>query len=64
MSLQLALAGLYPPKGTALEWNKGLNWQPIPYDYQPLDQDSLLLVRTACPRYHEELVRVFAVSPL
>lgn len=60
MSLQLLLAGFYPPKGTALEWNKDLNWLPIPYDYEALDKDTLLLVRTTCPRYHEELERVFA----
>jgi prostatic aicd phosphatase len=58
MTLQLVLAGLYPPKGTALEWNKELNWMPIPYDYEPLNQDTLLLVRTSCPRYHEELERI------
>lgn len=60
MSLELALAGLFPPKGTPLEWNKELNWVPIPYNYQELDQDTLLLVRTTCPRYHEELERVLA----
>lgn len=62
MTLQLVLAGLYPPKGTALEWNKKLNWQPIPYDYENLNQDTLLLVRTSCPRYHEELERVLKES--
>lgn len=60
MSLQLLLAGFFPPQGTALEWNKGLNWLPIPYNYEELDKDTLLLVRTTCPRYHEELERVFA----
>lgn len=59
MSLQLVLAGLFPPAGTPLEWNKNLNWLPIPYNYEELDKDSLLLVRTSCPRYHEEFVRVF-----
>lgn len=60
MSLQLLLAGLFPPQGTPLEWNKNLNWLPIPYNYEELDQDTLLLVRTTCPRYHEELERVFS----
>jgi hypothetical protein len=59
MSLQLVLAGLFPPKNTALEWNKKLNWQPIPFNYQELDDDSLLLVRRSCPRFYEELERVF-----
>jgi prostatic aicd phosphatase len=58
VSLQLVLASLYPPKGTALEWNQNLNWQPIPYNYEELDKDNLLLVRQACPRYHQELERV------
>ena len=58
MSLQLVLAALYPPKNTALDWNENLNWQPIPYNYQELNDDSLLLVRRNCPRYHEEFDRV------
>jgi prostatic aicd phosphatase len=60
MSLQLVLAGIFPPKETAFEWNHELNWQPIPYNYEDLDKDSLLLVRKTCPRYHEELKRVLA----
>jgi prostatic aicd phosphatase len=58
MSLQLVLAGFFPPKQTLLEWNKELNWQPIPYHYQELNDDDLLLVRKSCPRYYEELHRV------
>lgn len=58
MSLQLVLASLFPPKNTLLEWNKNLNWQPVPYSYEKLNEDSLLLVRVSCPRYHEELQRV------
>jgi prostatic aicd phosphatase len=58
MSLQLVLAGLYPPKETALEWNKNLNWQPIPFTFENLFEDSLLLVTKSCPRYQEELERV------
>ena len=60
MSLQLALASLFPPKNTPLEWNKNLNWQPVPYSYEELNKDSLLLVRTSCPRYYEELERVLS----
>lgn len=60
MSLQLLLAGLFPPKGTPLEWSKELNWLPVPYDYEDLDKDSLLLVRTPCPRYHEALETVLS----
>lgn len=32
-SLQLFLAGLFPPEGK-LVWNKDLLWQPIPYTYR------------------------------
>lgn len=53
MSIELVLASLYPPEGTVQEWNHDLNWQPIPYFSEPLDQDTLLLVRKSCPRYHE-----------
>lgn len=62
MSIQLLLAGLFPPKGTSLDWNRQLNWLPLVYSYEELDQDSLLLVRKTCPRYHEELERVLAVD--
>lgn len=55
MSIELVLASLFPPQGTALEWNRMLNWQPVPFISEPLDQDTLLLVRTSCPRYHEAL---------
>ena len=58
MSLQLVLAALFPPNGSPLEWNCNLNWQPVPFNYEELENDSLLLVRKSCPRYHEELERV------
>ncbi|XP_063699603.1 venom acid phosphatase Acph-1-like isoform X2 [Culicoides brevitarsis] len=58
MSIALVLAGLWEPKGTTLEWNKKLNWLPIPYSYEELEKDTLLLVRTSCPRYSEELANV------
>jgi len=43
-----------------LEWNRRLNWQPIPIFSEPLDEDTLLLVRTPCPRYHEAVEEVLA----
>lgn len=60
ISLQLLLAGLFPPKGTSLEWSKELNWLPILFSYEELDKDTLLLVRTPCPRYHEALENVLS----
>lgn len=58
MSILLVLAGMFPPKRTPLEWNKNLNWQPIPYSYVEISEDALLLMQTSCPRYYEELERV------
>ena len=58
MSLQLVLAGLYPPKQTVFNWNPTLNWQPIPYSYEKFSQDSLFLVLVPCPRYQVEYQKV------
>lgn len=41
MSLEIVLAGLFKPKNTPMQWNANLNWQPIPYDYQPLEKDDV-----------------------
>lgn len=41
MSMAAVLAGLFPPKETALEWNRKLNWQPIPIFSEPLDEDTV-----------------------
>lgn len=60
MSLELVLAGLYPPKDTATEWNTNLNWQPIPYSWEPIFEDILLIGYKSCPRYQQELERVYA----
>ncbi|XP_039284644.1 venom acid phosphatase Acph-1 isoform X2 [Nilaparvata lugens] len=57
MSMQLVLAALFPPT-EAQKWNNDLNWQPIPFKYEPLDQDKLLLVNIPCPRYYEALQEV------
>ncbi|KAF2887687.1 hypothetical protein ILUMI_18486 [Ignelater luminosus] len=52
MSLLLVLAGLCPSRGTVFDWNKWLNWQPIPYNYIPFGQDNLLTIPLFyCPNY-------------
>ncbi|KAJ8675643.1 hypothetical protein QAD02_011429 [Eretmocerus hayati] len=41
-SLQLVLAGLYPPSSEE-KWNSDLDWMPIPFHSTPQDMDHLLL---------------------
>ncbi|RZC35300.1 His Phos 2 domain containing protein [Asbolus verrucosus] len=51
MSLQLVLASLFPPENE-LVWEKGLKWQPIPFNYWPLGEDHVLGdPYKNCPRY-------------
>uniref|UniRef100_A0A2M4AMW9 Putative lysosomal & prostatic acid phosphatase n=1 Tax=Anopheles triannulatus TaxID=58253 RepID=A0A2M4AMW9_9DIPT len=64
MSMQVVLAGLFPPANTGLRWNRNLNWQPIPYFSEPLSQDTLLLVRVSCPRYTETVNEVFKLPKI
>ncbi|XP_054267962.1 prostatic acid phosphatase-like [Macrosteles quadrilineatus] len=59
MSAQLVAAGLFTPSTHPLQqWNQKLDWQPVAVHSQPLEEDSLLLVRIPCPRYHEERDRL------
>lgn len=39
MSLELLLAGLYPPKEDQV-WS-ALPWQPIPFNYASIDEDKV-----------------------
>ncbi|XP_015514346.2 prostatic acid phosphatase [Neodiprion lecontei] len=57
MSGLLTAAGLWKPEGPQI-WKSNLLWQPVPLHYQPLDEDTLLLVRTSCPAYYHELETV------
>lgn len=40
----MVLAGLYPPLDDH-KFDNGLNWQPIPYEHEPLVQDRVSLSR-------------------
>lgn len=42
MSLQLVLAGLYPPAPIQM-WHENLNWQPIPTSYLEFKEDALFI---------------------
>lgn len=52
MSLQLVLAGLYPPFGTDFEWSSSLNWQPISTSYIGMREDDLILSTKPCARFN------------
>lgn len=56
MSLQLVLAGLYPP-AEAQSWNPKLPWLAIPTHYAPESVDILLRPQ-ACPVYEEALEEI------
>ncbi|CAG9819536.1 unnamed protein product, partial [Phaedon cochleariae] len=51
MSLQLVLAGLFPPRRDDM-FDDNFFWQPIPFNYFPRPQDRVLL-GVLCPRYLE-----------
>ncbi|XP_060658852.1 lysosomal acid phosphatase [Drosophila nasuta] len=57
-SLQMVLAGMFPPENTPMEWNKKLNWQPIPIVTEPEKTDLRLRQKVPCPRYYEAVWEV------
>ncbi|XP_031358838.1 venom acid phosphatase Acph-1-like [Photinus pyralis] len=60
MSLELVLAGLFPPE-SPLDWNKELNWQPIPYNYLT-GTDNRMGFPTKCSK-RSHLVADYENSP-
>ncbi|XP_056648742.1 venom acid phosphatase Acph-1-like [Diorhabda sublineata] len=63
MSLQLVLAGLFPPDEND-EFAKQIGyWQPVPYNYLPSNQDSLLLP-LACPNWLVETNNLMQTEPI
>ncbi|XP_017042311.1 venom acid phosphatase Acph-1 [Drosophila ficusphila] len=58
MSMQMVLAGLFPPENTPMEWNLMLNWQPIPIVMEPEATDVRLRMKAPCPRYDEAVLEV------
>lgn len=53
-SLELVLAGLFPPSKDEI-FQEGLLWQPIPFYHMPKAQDRLFLAIDNCPNYQERL---------
>uniref|UniRef100_A0A914CD73 Uncharacterized protein n=1 Tax=Acrobeloides nanus TaxID=290746 RepID=A0A914CD73_9BILA len=49
MTLQVTLAGLYPPRSFAL-WNLALDWSPVPY---AIDDPMLRMYAVKCPKSDE-----------
>lgn len=41
MSAQLVAAAIYKPVG-AQQWNRHLDWQPVPIHYEPMDDDRVI----------------------
>ncbi|CAL1677646.1 unnamed protein product [Lasius platythorax] len=56
LSAQLVNAGLWPPATNQI-WFEGINWQPIPTEYQELKEDTLLL-GTLCPNFVSQMDQV------
>ncbi|XP_033231389.1 venom acid phosphatase Acph-1-like [Belonocnema kinseyi] len=52
MSLQLVLAGLFPPSELQT-WNQNLPWIPVDISYVPAEEDYLLFTHH-CPQYKRE----------
>ncbi|GLV41158.1 uncharacterized protein CBL_04682 [Carabus blaptoides fortunei] len=61
MSLQLVLAGLWPP-GNTQQWNYELNWQPIPFNYEPAKKDQILTLPILCKNMNEEHEKLFSLE--
>ncbi|XP_063978498.1 venom acid phosphatase Acph-1-like [Diachasmimorpha longicaudata] len=59
MSLQLVLAGIYPPVPEQ-RWHPTLSWQPIVCDYLKREED-LMLFGIECPKHLKEFQAVLAL---
>ncbi|EFN86267.1 Testicular acid phosphatase-like protein [Harpegnathos saltator] len=56
MTLQLIMAGLYPPK-LVQRWMPNLSWQPVDFEFLPANGDGLL-GSLVCPTYQEKLTEI------
>ncbi|XP_018403552.1 PREDICTED: venom acid phosphatase Acph-1-like [Cyphomyrmex costatus] len=56
LSAQLVHAGLWPPTKNQM-WNENLNWQPIPFEYLELKEDTLML-GFLCPNFISQMNQI------
>lgn len=62
MTLQLVLAGLYPPDDLQM-WKNDLSWQPIPFrNTLPVSKDYIFRRFDVCQKYLEEEKRILNLS--
>lgn len=52
MTALLVLAGLFPPTKEQI-WNEDLMWLPIPVDYEPFEQEILIVTQGHCALEHK-----------
>ncbi|KAF7266410.1 hypothetical protein GWI33_020241 [Rhynchophorus ferrugineus] len=57
MSALLVNAGLWPPEDDDV-WLSSFNWQPVPYNYLPSEDDKEILFYMACSKLDEEIDKV------
>ncbi|XP_023954747.1 prostatic acid phosphatase-like [Bicyclus anynana] len=62
MTALTALAAMFPPP-IAQRWNPFLNWQPVPYNTEPQEDDDLLYYYN-CPRYLRLREKVYALPEI
>lgn len=64
MSVQVNLAGLFPPKKNQV-WNSELLWLPIPIHTTPVTSDNLIAPAIPeCPSYHKAFDQYVASSEM
>ncbi|XP_058809256.1 venom acid phosphatase Acph-1-like isoform X1 [Phymastichus coffea] len=56
MAGELINAGLWPPVEGQI-WKDDLAWQPVPFEYRPVDEDTLLL-GILCPNFEKDTRKV------
>ncbi|XP_015117696.1 venom acid phosphatase Acph-1 [Diachasma alloeum] len=61
MSLQLAMAGAFPPS-PGQQWNPSLHWQPVVTNYMP--RPDVLVMPIECPQFAAELQKTLQLPEI